>query len=149
MSFTGSAPAVFYHIRADRGSISLPFLPDLPDVSATQTQTMGVDFGTGPTGTPVGMLPAGVTVKSPVAVALSVAYGGPDLNPQSHIPNAPTIGAILPEQGGSGAANTAVLWQVAAGCVVGTRYLVKITFGRSDNTDTGVAWTHFNCVQPN
>ena len=96
---------------------------------------MGVDFG--------GYLRQGSTLTSAPTLVASVSLGT-DPSPQSRIIGGPTIGTIPSNEGGTGLANTAILWQIDQ-CLAGVTYVIDIYCPSSDG-DVVEASTRFSCV---
>ncbi len=133
--------ATMQYNRLIAKGIPLPQVIYLPSVGPNQVQTIGVDFGN--------FLPAGVVLNGTAPSTLSVTLSaliGTDASPQSRIASGPTIGTISQANGGSGLANTAVLFQVS-GCLPNVQYQADVVSHRSDG-DTVEAYVRFNCSAP-
>jgi hypothetical protein len=127
-------PTARYLLTAE----GMPFIGELPFVAPDQVQTIALDFGR--------FLPAGVMLTGLPELNVSVK-SGTDSSPASRISAGPTIGTAAQAIGGTGRAQTAVLFQVA-GCVAGATYIVEAVCPRSDG-DTAEGYVYLHCVQPN
>ena len=119
--FTANSFPLVYCL-VGKWSLGMPFFGTFPPISPAQKQTFSFDFGQ--------FLPPGVTLTGTPTVALTTVYGT-DSSPLSRITGGPTIGTVPTSLGGSGIANTAILFQLF-GCLAGVQYVIETVCTRSD-----------------
>ncbi len=115
----------------------MPFVIDLPVVAPAQVQTCAVDFGY--------FLPPGVRLHGVPVLSMSVRIGT-DATPSSRINSGPIVGTVSTALGGTGLANTAILFQVH-NCLDGVTYLIELYCDRSDG-DVAEGWVRLACIAP-
>lgn len=115
----------------------MPALKNPPPLDAGVPQTVAADFGL--------FLPSSVTLTGTPVVTIAVASGTDD-SPNSRLTSAPEIGTVPQAQGGSDAADAAILQQFTL--LGGVTYLVQFTCSRSDGTDEVSGWFHLTGVTP-
>ena len=115
---------------------SVPPIKDLPDVGINQQPVISLDFG--------GFLPPGVTLAGTPVVQLTSTD---DPYAQTRISAGPVVGVVPVVIGGTGIANSAILFGVS-GCVAGAFYVVEGYCARSDGNGNVELSTRFQCVVP-
>lgn len=143
-AFSLKAPAWRYGLTAPgwryvsvTPGTTMPAIASLPPLGLNQSQTMAIDFGV--------FLPPGVTLVGSPSASVTTTFGE-DLSPNSRITVPPSIGTVPQNIGGTGRANTAVLWRMGE-CVPNVVYVVDISCMRSDG-DVAEASTRFTCLPP-
>jgi len=116
----------------------MPAVRDLPRIAAIiQKATIGLDFGP--------MLPPDVVLSGTPTVTISV-HCGTDASPQTRLTQAAIVGSIPISHGGTGEANTAVLFQMG-NTLPDVVYRIVCSCPMT-NGDVAVGWTHVPSVTP-
>lgn len=136
LQYALSLTSIGYCLLAQRVQ-GMPFFGQFPSVAPNQKQTISLDFGN--------FLPSGVTLTGTPTLNWIVKFGS-DPTPTSHVTAGPIVGTISPTVGGSGIADTAILFQIL-GLLPGVTYIVEILCNRSDG-DIAEGSAVLSCVSP-
>ena len=115
----------------------MPFFGNFPAVASIQKQTLSFEFGD--------FLPANVTLTGTPTLNITTIFGS-DSSPNSHVTSGPIVGSVPKAEGGTGLANTAILFQIT-GCLAGVTYTAEVSCSRSDG-DVVEGSATFQCRSP-